>query len=154
MPAASHALGSDYRDVVVVVFEHPRPVAPDRPSDDYCAACGFGGALIDLPPTIGTRVMTNDVHAPCLALVRAGTSPQDWKDFLDRQLRLLSSPHWTWSRTAQLIAIPFGFATVAALYFAAARLLPHLPSVWMPIGGGGALAGVVLARLRRSRRRA
>lgn len=46
----------------------------------------------------------------CLALVRAETSPTNWMDLLDRQIKLISSGHWGNSQIIHLAA----FAAVAA----------------------------------------
>jgi hypothetical protein len=52
----------------------------------------------------------------CLALVRADEAPKDWKDVVSRSLILVSSRHWSWSKTIQVLGT--AGTTVVAVWLA------------------------------------
>jgi hypothetical protein len=41
----------------------------------------------------------------CLALVRADEPPEDWKDLIYRLAMIVCSGHWSWRKTANLVAL-------------------------------------------------
>ena len=59
----------------------------------------------------------------CLALVRAETSPTNWMDLLDRQIKLISSGHWGTNQIIHLAAFAAITASVVAILVAAYALV-------------------------------
>jgi hypothetical protein len=93
--------------------------------------------------------------ARCRALVRANKSPKDWKDVVDRMFLLISSGHWSWPKTNQVLTTVF--IPVATAVLSAPRLtLIHIATD-SPWGWGAAssivaalVSGSVLYRRRRT----
>lgn len=92
-------------------------------------------------------------HAPqCLALVRADTAPANWKDLIDRQLKLISSGHWGTAQIGYLGALLTIGALVAAMV---GWLLFTIGPVGTGLLGGSAmLTGTALRIHNRHRRNA
>ncbi|MBB5915361.1 hypothetical protein BJY24_004273 [Nocardia transvalensis] len=56
------------------------------------------------------------IHGPdCLALIRAGDRPDHLLDFLDRQVKMLGSGHWSIKTTLNLLALIGGIAACVVL---------------------------------------
>lgn len=93
----------------------------------------------------------------CLALVRAGEPPADWKDLVHRLAMLFCSGHWTWHKTANLVVTS---SCLALLFYACAgnriplviEYLGASPFRWGSVSGCCVLASAVgLWRVRRRR---
>lgn len=67
----------------------------------------------------------------CLALVRADDPPVGLFDFLDRQLKLISSGHWSWSTMGYC-------AVLVTLVLVTVPILIYICSVAGPVVGGTA----------------
>jgi hypothetical protein len=110
--------GQDLRAIEVPA----RPPEDGKP-DGWCARC-------DAPQG--------------LALVRADTPPNDWKDLLHRMLMLVASGHWSARKTVQLVAL--GGAVVVLLYMVVRnpdvlRFIGGSPWGWPVVAGGAVTAG-------------
>jgi len=51
----------------------------------------------------------------CLALMRAETPPVNLLDFLDRQVKLITSGHWTWSVVGYCVALALAVVPLMTL---------------------------------------
>ncbi|WP_194828244.1 hypothetical protein [Nocardia sp. XZ_19_231] len=53
----------------------------------------------------------------CLALMRAETPPVNLLDFLDRQIKLITSNHWTWSTIGYCAALAFAVVPLITVVY-------------------------------------
>ncbi|MFI8974367.1 hypothetical protein ACIGO9_15880 [Nocardia asteroides] len=86
-----------------------------------------------------------------MALVRADTPPESWKDLLDRQLKLISSGHWGAAQVGYFGAI---IAVVIVVISAISWLVLAVGPIWTGLAGSGVLltgAGILIAKHRSHR---
>lgn len=89
----------------------------------------------------------------CFVLVRSDTAPENWMDFLDRQLKAVISGHWSWKTVAYLGGAVFVVAAAVAAVGGLALLAytalgPYIAGSF----GGAAVLGLTARWLVRRRR--
>jgi hypothetical protein len=101
-----------------------------RAADESASGPGFQGGWCPL------------CQSPrCLALVRADEPPQDWKDLIYRLAMIVCSGHWSWRKTANLVALAGCLALVvfhSSAWGNAPVIMDHLgrsPWEWSLLAG-------------------
>ncbi|WP_405181738.1 hypothetical protein OG225_11830 [Nocardia sp. NBC_01377] len=56
----------------------------------------------------------------CLALMRAETPPVNLLDFLDRQVKLITSGHWTWNAVGYSAALALAVVPLITIVYSVA----------------------------------